>query len=278
MNQPAIKWSGSKRSQAGAICYNIVKDYDAYREPFCGSCAVLGNILSTSSLRIRFRRFVCSDLNADLIGAWLMVRDRPEAVADYYEMLWAEMNALDSIDARRDYFGKVRDRFNGGHSPFDFIFLMRTTTNGMPRYNAKGEFNNSLHLTRGGVRPDAFGEIVGRWSSLLKAADVEFRCESYENTEVGRNDLMYLDPPYAHTRGMYFGRFDGARFFDWLQGAECDWMLSYDGIAGDDDLRADVPENLYRRRLLLDSGNSSFRRVIGKDRHCHVRESLYLNF
>ena len=55
-------------------------------------------------------------------------------------------------------------------------------------------------------------------------------------------------------------------------------MLSYDGVAGNDNLVVDVPQKLYKRHLLIDSGNSSFRRVIGNNKYCNVKESLYLSF
>ena len=68
------------------------------------------------------------------------------------------------------------------------------------------------------------------------------------------------------------------RLFDFLGRLECDWMLSYNGIAGNSNLIAQVPKNLYKRHLMIDSGNSSFRRVIGNDKNCYVQESLYMNF
>lgn len=66
--------------------------------------------------------------------------------------------------------------------------------------------------------------------------------------------------------------------FSFLERLESDWMLSYDDITGDNNLISDVPKNLYKKHLLINSGNSSFRRIIGKDRFCNIKESLYLSF
>ena len=41
MFQPAIKWSGSKRSQANEIITYFPKEIDIYYEPFCGGASVL---------------------------------------------------------------------------------------------------------------------------------------------------------------------------------------------------------------------------------------------
>ena len=155
---------------------------------------------------------------------------------------------------------------------------MRTTTNGMPRYNRKGEFNNSFHITREGINPEKFEKIVNQWSYLLNKYNVQFIYQSFEKINPTKNDLIYLDPPYANTKGMYFGGFDNTVLFAFLGGLECDWLLSYDGVARSDNLIANVPESLYKKHLLIESGNSSFRRVIGKDKHCNIKESLYLNY
>lgn len=64
------------------------------------------------------------------------------------------MNQSNDRGKKRDYFYSIRKRYNEKHDPNGFMFIMRTTTNGMPRYNKKGEFNNSFHITRNGIMPD----------------------------------------------------------------------------------------------------------------------------
>ena len=275
--QPVIKWSGSKRSQAPAIASYISKDYGAYWEPFCGSCAMLVYILE--HMPERFREYHCSDLNRDLINAYNVIKSDPDEASGNYQLRWHVLNQTGrTVEEKKRYFESIRDRLNREHDPNDFIFVMRTTTNGMPRYNRDGQFNNSFHMTRDGILPETFDGIVREWSRLLNEHGVQFECAPYTDVRPAAGDLVYLDPPYAGTRGMYFGGFDQAGLYGYLEGLECDWMMSYDGVAGDDDMTADVPAGLYRAHVLLDSGNSSFRRVIGNDRHCHVRESLYLSF
>lgn len=272
-----MKWSGSKKHQAEFIVSFVQKDYGTYYEPFCGSCAVLMEILRT--IPDRFQRFVASDLNGHLIDVYNLVKENPQKVSDGYRERWSILNdESNSIDDKKKCFESVRSRFNREHNPLDFIFIMRTTTNGMPRYNRNGEFNNSFHVTRNGISPDTFQNIAFAWSELLNRHNVEFVCQSYDDISTSKDDLLYLDPPYANTKGMYFGGFDNQRLFGWLEGIGCDYMMSYDGIAGDSDMTFDVPTNMYKRHVYLDSGNSSFRRVIGNDRHCDVKESLYLSF
>jgi DNA adenine methylase len=46
-------------------------------------------------------------------------------------------------------------------------------------------------------------------------------------------------------------------------------------MAGTENKIVDLPEDLYDDHVLLSSGNSSFRRVIGKRNSVNVKESLY---
>jgi DNA adenine methylase len=87
---------------------------------------------------------------------------------------------------------------------------------------------------------------------------------------------MYIDPPYAGTKGMYFGGFDNNKLFEWLKIVKCKWAMSYDGISGKIDNTYNVPEDLYDEHIYIKSGNSSFKRVIGKSKDSIVYESLYL--
>ena len=270
--EPVIKWSGSKRSQSKEILKYFPKDINVYYEPFCGGCSMLVCLLESG---ITVKEFYCSDLNQDLINAWKAIKTTPLDVALWYEKLWTELNKDNDLERKKAYYGNIRQRLNQEHNPLDFIFIMRTTTNGMPRYNQEGMFNNSFHITRNGILPKTFEEIVMKWSNYLISNDVHFECCSYQEIKPNKDDFMYLDPPYAHTKGMYFGNFDVATFFDWLQQQECKYALSFDGISVTDNTYA-VPEQLYTEHVYLSNGNSSFRRVIGKHKTCEVFESLYI--
>ena len=271
--QPVIKWSGSKRSQAQEILEYFPKDIKTYYEPFCGGCSVLAALLLSNK---NVRHYVCSDLNGDLIALWNKIKQSPLEVLDWYRDLWQELNKDSDIDRKREYFNSIRDRLNKEHNPLDFMFVMRTTTNGMPRYNEAGEFNNSFHLTRRGVQPKELKIPLLEWSFLLKKHDVEFRHCSYEDIRPDKNDFMYLDPPYANSASMYFGSFDVFKFFDWLGTQECLYAFSFDGITTCGDNTFAVPENLYTEHIYTKGQNSSFRRIIGKTNTCMVQESLYI--
>lgn len=273
MFEPVIKWSGSKRSQAENILTYFPKEIDTYYEPFCGGASVLRRLLSSD---IKVNRYVCSDLNSGLIDLWNEIINNPERVSSYYNKLWNELNQDDDKQRKKEYFATVRERYNREHNPLDFMFIMRTTTNGMPRYNRDGEFNNSFHVTRNGIIPETLDKIIYEWSELLNKNKVEFMACSYDEIKPKENDFVYLDPPYANTKGMYYGTIDYDKLWDWLRNLPCKYALSFDGISGEEDNTWNVPKDVYSKHEYLLNGNSSFKRTIGKSNDSIVYESLYL--
>ena len=275
MFEPAIKWSGSKRSQANEIVKRIPREIGTYYEPFCGGCSVLRRLLSSKEHRVN--SFVCSDANSDLIDLWNAIRDNPEFIVQEYTQMWNELNKDNDLERKKVYFNHVRGRFNETRSPHDFLFIMRTTTNGMPRYNKNGKFNNGFHVTRNGIEPKRLNKVIHEWSNILRERSVEFVCQDYSNVNPDKGDFMYLDPPYAGTKGMYHGGIDLNQLWDYLRKVKCGYALSFDGkIENGDDFTYSVPSDIYTSHEYLKSGNSSFRRVIGKNNHAEVLESLYM--
>ena len=272
--QPVIKWSGSKRSQSEEIVKRIPrKEYDTYYEPFCGGCSILFQLLHSD---IKFNKYICSDKNEGLINLWNEIKNNPDEVAKQYESMWNELNIDEDKERKKQYFYMVRDRYNKEHSPYDFMFIMRTTTNGMPRYNKNGEFNNSFHVTRNGIKPSSLHKIIKEWSIVLNKYNVEFVHQEYSKIQTKENDFIYLDPPYANTKGMYYGAINYEELWNWMSKQSCDYMLSFDGKSTTEDMTYEVPDYLYSKHEYLYSGNSSLRRAIGKSNKEYIEESLYI--
>lgn len=273
VNAPVIKWSGSKRSQAEQILKYFPDVIDTYYEPFCGGASVLWSLLQSN---ISVKHYVCSDINADLINLWNTIMEHPLEVYTYYKKHWLILNADNDIERKKAYFEHIRDKYNEEHDSLDFMFIMRTTTNGMPRYNRKGEFNNTYHLTRNGIEPERLKKILMEWSMVLNFNNVVFKTCTYEEIIPQTNDFLYLDPPYANTKGMYYGTIDYEKFWNWLRQLKCKYVLSFDGRSGTQDNTVDIPSDVYTEHKYLLSGNSSFRRIIGKTKDSKVYESLYV--
>lgn len=264
--KPVIKWTGSKRKQAVRI-YNLFPDFENYYEPFLGG----GSMLYITNPKIG----ICSDICNPLIGIWKIIKNRPRDLVEYYNYEWNRLQK----EGHEVYY-EIRDRFNKKEEPLDLFFLSRTCVNGLIRFNQKGEFNNSFHHTRKGINPKRLEKIIFEWTKRIQ--NVEFIAGDYQETtkSITKNDFIYLDPPYFNTKGRYYGSIDYKRFLEFLHHLNqlgVKYALSFDGKRGKKSYMVDLPDNLYKRHLFLDSGNSSFKKVMDKKVE-KVKESLYLNY
>jgi DNA adenine methylase len=275
-----IKWTGSKRSQAPAIL-RLLPPYRRYFEPFVGGGAMLFAAAVPGS--------VAGDIYRPLIELWRLIQSEPGRVVSNYREQWLAVNAeLDALDMDNlppnetlpAYFYKVRERFNRTQDPLDLNFIMRTCVNGIVRFNDKGAFNNSFHLSRRGMEPARFEKVVLTWQSAIKGVD--FVCQDYEMTleQSAKGDFVYLDPPYAGNKQRYAEDLNLERFFTALEGLNrkgVSWALSFDGRRGERNLIHDVPKEIYKRHALLSSGLSAVNKVLNGPVEA-VEESLYLNY
>ena len=255
MFKPVIKWSGSKRSQSAKIKEYLPDKFNRYYEPFIGGGSML--------YAINLPDAVCGDICVPLIDLWNEIKNNPLELSEAYKLRWTKLQA----EGYQAYY-EIRDNFNKNRSPEDLLFLSRTCVNGLIRFNANGDFNNSLHYTRPGISPDSLKKIIMDWSKHIQGA------------KFIAADLVYLDPPYFHTKGRYYGTIDFDAFLAYLEQLNSKgikYMLSFDGIRGEDDFTVELPKELYKRHEFIPSGNSSFKKVMSKE-SIQVFESLYLNW
>ena len=222
--RPLLKWAGGKRQLLATLAAYYPTDFTRYVEPFVGSGAVFFHLSATGALHGRTVRL--SDINPDLIGCYLAVRDRTEAVI-------AELAALEREHRTRGNacYYEVRDtRFNprraalmarAGAKAADYpadlaamlIFLNRTGFNGLFRLNRDGGFNvpagsyvdpricDAAHLRQGAATfPQRGGTLAHRRVDEALA-------------DTGPGDFVYCDPPYAPlTRTASFASYTAGGF------------------------------------------------------------------
>ena len=118
--------------------------------------------------------------------------------------------------------------------------------------------------------------------------DIKFICDSYTNVikDAKDGDLIYMDPPYENTTGMYFATgFDNNEMYNVIREMTRRNVLvylSYDGKTGEEDRTADVPQDIYQKHLYINSGHSSFKKLKSKSRGIGDKDmlydSLYINY
>lgn len=263
-NWVLIKWMGSKRRLAPEILRQFHRQIKTYWEPFVGSGAVLGQLLSSN---IEVKRIRCSDACEPLIGIWNLIKDDPRKLSEGYRRLWPMLQS-----GEQRLYKEVRDRFNESGDPCDFFFLLRTCRVGAVEFSQAGKFITPYHLGEMGMEPKSVDALLADWHDKLKRRDVTFSVRDYSTVFSRDGDFLYLDPPYMSERSrLYLGRFDHDEFYGWLKKQRAGWALSMNGPADGDD---SVPQ-IYDERFELQNGTSAVRRLGGLETPS-VTESLFV--
>ncbi len=181
MPEPFLKWAGGKRwlvSMHPHLFAGI--EFERYFEPFLGSGAVYFHMAPG--------RAFLSDINRELIETYIAVRDTPEMV----KSLLIQHHEHHS----KEHYYAVRRSINGSlaEKAARFIYLNRTCWNGLYRVNLQGQFNVPIGTkTRVILETDDFSRL----SILLKKAVIVRQNFEISLDQCGRNDFVFIDPPYT---------------------------------------------------------------------------------
>jgi len=134
-----------------------------------------------------------SDLNSDLILAYLAIRDK---VTEIIESL--ENHSKKYQKNPSSYYYQVRESEPTSHieKVSKLIFLNKTCFNGLYRVNSKGKFNVPLgRYTNPNIVNKENLLVV---SQVLQSSNLEFFCRDFEQSlhDIKRDDFVYFDPPY----------------------------------------------------------------------------------
>jgi DNA adenine methylase len=205
--EPFVKWAGGKRRLFPIYQTYFPKHFNRYFEPFIGGGAVLFGLLKINPNL----QATIMDNNAELINAYLMVRERIE------ELL--ELLKGHKASHCREYFYEVRDwdRSPDFHArqPVEraarFIYLNKTCFNGLYRVNASGFFNVPFGRYK---NPQIYNsENLRAISRAIQ--NVEILNVSYESIlDLAKpEDFIYFDPPYHPlTPTSYFTSYTSNQF------------------------------------------------------------------
>lgn len=180
MTKPFLKWAGGKRwllNYLDEIIGNLV--FNDYHEPFLGGGAIFFSLEPQNNIYL-------SDLNEELINTYLMVRERPNEV----------INILKNYRNTEEFYYQIRQqRINDNiERAARFIYLNKTSYNGLYRVNRRGEFNVPYGKGNGNFLSE--NQILDA-SARLQFAHIN--CGDFTNNRanIHESDLVFLDPPYT---------------------------------------------------------------------------------
>lgn len=271
-----IPYQGSKRLLAPAILSFISEDrFSRLIEPFAGSAAVS---LAAAQKRL-FGEHVISDLLEPLAGIWREILKHPTELSENYRTLWRSQTKGNATKR----FNEIRAQFNADQDPAKLLFLLARCVKNAVRFSATGQFNQSPDRRRQGMHPDTMEKEIHAAHRLLQGK-CHVLCGDFREVlrMAGRNDLVYMDPPYQGTSEGRDRRYiQGVQRTEIIQLLEdlnrrgVEYILSYDGHSGKKSYGEALPVHLNAHRVLLNVGRSSQATLNGRDDV--TVESVYLS-
>ncbi|MDM7913029.1 MAG: DNA adenine methylase [Methanotrichaceae archaeon] len=182
--KPFLRWAGGKTWLLSHIDRFLPRHFEAYHEPFLGGAAVFfylkqsGHINGTAFL---------SDINSELVDCYQQVRDNVEEVIDH----------LRTYHNNKDFYYQMRALVPGSNAEqaARFIYLNRTSFNGVYRVNLRGVYNVPYGFK---AYKELFDyENLREASKLLRGVSIVQRDFEKALHAVRSEDLVFCDPPYT---------------------------------------------------------------------------------
>lgn len=179
---PFLRWAGGKKWLVQRIKNTLdVNLYSSFHEPFVGGGAMLFNFQP--------KRAFISDANEQLMLTYEVVRDHIEEL----------IGIISGFGINETSYYEIRDIRS--EDPIiqaaRFIYLNQMSYNGIYRVNSKGEYNvpwgkrQNYHFDYDNLRN------VSNYLTHVHIRSMDF-ADSIKS--VRRNALVFLDPPYTHSK------------------------------------------------------------------------------
>jgi DNA adenine methylase len=198
--KPFLKWAGGKTRLLPVLRTLLARQtFRRYYEPFLGGAALFFDIGP--------RAAVLNDRNPELIFCYEIVRDHPTEL----------FTTLKRMKVNEEEFYRIRSLNPENLAPVEraarFIYLNKTCYNGLYRVNKKGQFNTPYG--RNDKVSLADEDNLYRASRILRNALLMSDDYSSVVKDAGKDDFVYLDPPYLPV-GKYadFKRYTKETFFE----------------------------------------------------------------
>lgn len=182
--KPFLRWAGGKSWLIKYLDRILPSEFNNYHEPFLGG----GSVFIYLKSKKKIKKFAyLSDENESLINAYSVLKNN----------LGPLIKILKNYKNEKEFYYSIREqKFTDNiQKAAKFIFLNRTSFNGIYRVNLKGEYNVPYGFKKYKNLFD-FENLKKLNESLsdtfLSSGDFE---ETIDNVKNG--DLVFLDPPYT---------------------------------------------------------------------------------
>ncbi|NHZ85551.1 MAG: Dam family site-specific DNA-(adenine-N6)-methyltransferase [Planctomycetia bacterium] len=178
--KPFLRWAGGKTWLLKNISSFLPDSFNNYHEPFLGGGSVFFYLKPPNNSFL-------SDSNIELINAFQQIRDNVDTVISF----------LSTYTNTKTIYYRIRNSLskNNVERAAQFIYLNRTSFNGIYRVNLKGEYNVPYGYNNYKILYDF--DLLRSTSNALSSASLKI-CDFYKSIQrIKKDDLVFLDPPYT---------------------------------------------------------------------------------
>lgn len=183
--KPYLRWAGGKRWLIKHIDKLLPIEFNNYHEPFLGGASIFIHLKSNS--KIQGESFL-SDFNEELITTYKQIQINVNEIID----------KLSHYKNEVDFYYQLRSQQPSNETELAarFIYLNKTSYNGIYRVNRKGEYNVPFGY-RTNDNPFGFDNLKNL--NQLFQSDVSFNSGDFDiiRNNLNEHDLVFLDPPYT---------------------------------------------------------------------------------
>jgi DNA adenine methylase len=183
--KPFLRWAGGKRWLTKNIVDYLPAEFNNYHEPFIGGGSIFLYLKSNDI--IKHRSFI-SDYNNELVNTYNQIAQNPNELT--LELLKYKNN-------KEEYY-KIRSSKPTSNlkKASKFIYLNKTSFNGLYRVNKKGEYN--VPYGNRNLKDFYTIENIKNVSKLLRDKVTISSNDFYDCLEnINHGDFVFLDPPYT---------------------------------------------------------------------------------
>lgn len=182
--KPFLRWAGGKNWLVRIFDEFLPKEFNNYHEPFLGGGSIFISLKNRDKIN---QKAYLSDSNKDLILTYNTIKKYPERLIE----------ELSTFENTKEYYYECRSmNFDDEiQKAAQFIFLNRTSFNGIYRVNLEGKYNVPYGFKK-------YNQLFD--FDNIKTLSESFKNCFFRNVDFQRNiyrinpgDLVFIDPPYT---------------------------------------------------------------------------------
>lgn len=182
--KPFLRWAGGKTWFTKHIENYLPKQFEDYYEPFVGGGSIFFYLKSMGYIK---NKAYLSDSNSELINTYKVLKNNSK---ELFSLLKTH------FDHEDEYYKMRCAKFSDPiEKAAQFLYLNKTSFNGIYRVNLKGEYN--VPYGKRNLNPiydfDHLSAVsLALRNTYLSSQDFKSKCK-----KARKNDLIFIDPPYT---------------------------------------------------------------------------------